>query len=102
MTRFRIGHHCVIGAGVQIGRGTRLENNVTINGNTRIGRNNHLFPNVVIGAEPQDLSTKARQPKSSWVMAMSSANRLRSIARRKKEDGITSVGNDCYFMTCST
>ncbi len=27
----RIGHHCVIGAGVQIGRGTRLENNVTIN-----------------------------------------------------------------------
>ena len=52
----RVGHHCVIGPHVKIGRGTRLENNVTLTGHTVVGRNNHMFPGVVIGAEPQDLS----------------------------------------------
>ncbi|MFO1065578.1 MAG: acyl-ACP--UDP-N-acetylglucosamine O-acyltransferase [Pirellulales bacterium] len=97
----RIGHHCVIGANVQIGRGTRLENNVTISGNSRIGRNNHLFPNVVIGAEPQDLSYKGTPTQ----VIIGDGNVFResvTINRAtEKEDGITSVGNDCYFMTCS-
>ncbi len=52
----RIGPFCVIGPHVQIGRGTRLENHVTVTGHTRIGRDNHFFPGCVIGAEPQDLS----------------------------------------------
>ena len=51
-----IGHYCVIGPKVAIGRGTRLQNNVTIAGRTAIGRFNHIFPYAVIGNEPQDLS----------------------------------------------
>jgi UDP-N-acetylglucosamine acyltransferase len=97
----RVGHHCVIGPNVKIGRGTRLENNVTISGNSRIGRNNHLFPNVVIGAEPQDLSYKGTPTQ----VIIGDGNVFResvTINRAtEKEDGITSVGNDCYFMTCS-
>ena len=51
-----IGPFCVIGPKVRIGRGTRLENNVTLMGNVTIGCYNHIYPNVVIGGEPQDIS----------------------------------------------
>ncbi|HEY5314329.1 MAG TPA: acyl-ACP--UDP-N-acetylglucosamine O-acyltransferase, partial [Pirellulales bacterium] len=51
-----IGPYSCIGPNVRIGRGTRLENSVTIRGRVTLGRNNHVFPGVVIGGEPQDLS----------------------------------------------
>jgi UDP-N-acetylglucosamine acyltransferase len=97
----RVGHHCVIGPYVRVGRGTRIENNVTLTGNTTIGRNNHIFQGVVIGAEPQDLSYQG----SPTQVIVGDANVFResvTINRAtEKEDGITSVGNNCYFMTCS-
>lgn len=97
----RVGHHCVIGPYVRVGRGTRLENNVTLTGNTTIGRNNHIFQGVVIGAEPQDLSYQG----SPTQVIVGDANVFResvTINRAtEKEDGITSVGSNCYFMTCS-
>ncbi len=97
----RVGHHCVIGPHVKVGRGTRLENNVTLTGHTVIGRNNHLFPGVVIGAEPQDLSYQG----SPTQVIVGDSNVFResvTINRAtEKEDGITSVGSNCYMMTCS-
>lgn len=97
----RIGHHCVIGPQVRLGRGTRLENNVTLTGNTSLGRNNHLFPGVVIGAEPQDLSYQG----SPTQVVIGDGNVLRESVTvnraTEKEDGITAVGDNCYLMTCS-
>jgi UDP-N-acetylglucosamine acyltransferase len=49
-----IGPFCVVGPNVKLGRGTRLMNNVTVVGHTTIGDNNLLFPNSVLGAQPQD------------------------------------------------
>lgn len=49
-----IGPFCVVGPDVRIGRGTKLLNNVTVLGHTTLGANNLLFPNAVIGAQPQD------------------------------------------------
>jgi UDP-N-acetylglucosamine acyltransferase len=51
-----IGPFCVIGPHAKIGRGTRLENHVTLMGHVTIGEDNHIYPNVVIGGEPQDIS----------------------------------------------
>jgi len=97
----RVGHHCVIGPYVRVGRGTRLENNVTLTGNTTIGRNNHLFQGVVIGAEPQDLSYQG----SPTQVIVGDGNVFRESVTvnraTEKEDGITSIGNNCYLMTCS-
>lgn len=97
----RVGHHCVIGPNVRIGRGTRLENNITISGNTTIGRDNHLFPGVVVGAEPQDLSYQGTP--TQVIIGDSNVFRESVTINRatEKEDGITSVGNNCYMMTCS-
>ena len=38
-----IGPYSIIGAGVQIGRGTRIEPHVVIKGKTTIGADNHVF-----------------------------------------------------------
>ena len=97
----RIGHHCVIGPAVRIGSGTRLENNVTLTGNTSIGRDNHFFPGVVIGAEPQDISY--RGSPTQVIIGDRNVFRESSTVNRgtEKDEGITSLGNDCYLMTCA-
>jgi UDP-N-acetylglucosamine acyltransferase len=93
-----IGPFCTIEAGVRIGRGTRLMNNVTLTGNVTIGCDNVLFPNVVIGAEPQDISYQG----SDTRVEIGDRNTLRegvTINRAsEKEDGVTRIGSDNFLM----
>jgi UDP-N-acetylglucosamine acyltransferase len=97
----RIGHHCVVGANVKVGRGTRLENSVTLTGHTTIGRDNRLFPGCVIGGEPQDLSYQG----SPTQVIIGDSNVFRECVTvnrgTEKDEGITSIGNQCYFMANS-
>src|SRR5689334_24925759 len=51
-----IGPFCTVGPLVRIGSGTRLENSVTLMGRVTLGRDNVLYPGVVVGGEPQDVS----------------------------------------------
>ncbi len=96
-----IGPFCVIGPHVRIGQGTRLENNVTIMGRVTIGKNNHIYPGVVIGGEPQDVSYRG----SDTQVVIGDGNCIRegvTINRAtEKEDGITSLGNNNFLMACS-
>jgi len=93
-----IGPFCVIGPQARIGAGTRLENNVTIMGNVTIGQNNHLFPNVVVGAPPQDTSYRGTDTK----VVVGDGNVIRegvTINRAtEKEVGVTSIGSHNYLM----
>ena len=93
-----IGPFCTIGAGAKIGRGTRLLNNVTLMGRVTIGRDNILYPNVVIGAEPQDLSYQG----SDTCVEIGDGNTLRegvTINRAsEKEDGVTRLGDHNFLM----
>jgi UDP-N-acetylglucosamine acyltransferase len=97
----RIGHHCVIGANVKIGRGTRLENGVTLTGHTIIGRDNRFFPGCVIGGEPQDLSYQG-SPTQVVIGDCSVFRECVTVNRgTEKDEGVTRVGNNCYFMANS-
>ena len=93
-----IGPFCVIGPDAEIGRGTILHNNVTVMGKVTIGEHNVIYPNVVIGAEPQDLSFQG----SVTQVIIGDRNVFRegvTINRgTEKEDGITSVGDDGFYM----
>ena len=51
-----IGPHCFVETGAVIGEGTILQANVVIGKNVRIGKRNDLFPNCVIGGQPQILN----------------------------------------------
>ncbi len=96
-----IGPFCVIGANVKIGAGTRLENNVTLMGRVTLGEQNHLFPGVVIGAHPQDVSYRG----SETQVVIGDHNIFRegvTVNRAsEKEDGTTRIGSYNFFMACS-
>ena len=50
-----VGPYCVIGAGVKIGRGSKLQSHVAIQGRTTLGEDNVVFPFATVGSVPQDL-----------------------------------------------
>jgi UDP-N-acetylglucosamine acyltransferase len=96
-----IGPFSVVGPDVRIGRGTRLENNVTIMGRVTIGQHNHIYPGCVIGGEPQDVSYRG----SDTQVIIGDHNLIRenvTINRgTEKEDGITAIGSHNFLMACS-
>jgi len=96
-----IGPFCVIGPHARIGRGTRLENNVTLMGHVTLGQYNHLYPGVVIGGEPQDLSYQG----SDTRVVIGDHNMIRECVTinrgTEKEEGITSIGNHNFLMACT-
>jgi UDP-N-acetylglucosamine acyltransferase len=53
-----VGPYCTIGANVKVGKGTRFQSHVVVDGHTTIGEGNTFFPFSVIGAVPQDLKYK--------------------------------------------
>jgi UDP-N-acetylglucosamine acyltransferase len=97
-TDVEIGPFCVVGPEVVIGRGTKLLNNVTLMGRVTLGQHNQLYPGVVIGGEPQDLSYRGEPTE----VVIGDYNVLReSVTVNRgtmKEEGITSIGDRCFFM----
>lgn len=93
-----IGPFSVIGPHVSIGRGTRLVSGVTLMGHVEIGRDNVLYPNSVIGGEPQDISYSGSPTK----VILGDHNIVRegvTINRAtEKEDGITRIGDHNFLM----
>ena len=95
-----IGPFCVIGRHARIMSGTRLLNSVTIMGNVTIGHDNVIYPNTVIGGEPQDVSYAG----SDTQVVIGDGNITRegvTINRgSEKEDGITRIGDKNFLMAC--
>jgi UDP-N-acetylglucosamine acyltransferase len=96
----RVGPWCVISAGAVVGRDTVLDNGVTIMGEVVIGARNRIFPNCVIGGEPQDVSYRGTATR----VEIGDDNVIRegvTINRAsEKEDGVTSIGNANFLMAC--
>ncbi|MBN2022273.1 MAG: acyl-ACP--UDP-N-acetylglucosamine O-acyltransferase [Pirellulales bacterium] len=97
----RIGPFSVIGPEARIGRGTRLENNVTLMGRVTLGEFNHVYPGAVIGGEPQDLSYAG----SCTEVIVGDHNVIRECVTinrgSEKEDGVTLLGSHNYLMACA-
>jgi UDP-N-acetylglucosamine acyltransferase len=95
-----IGPFSVIGPHARIKSGTRLLNSVTIMGHVTIGHDNVIYPNVVIGGEPQDISYAG----SDTQVVIGDGNILRegvTINRgSEKEEGITRIGDGNFLMAC--
>ncbi len=96
----RIGPHCVVSGEAVVGPATVLENHVTIMGRVVIGRRNRIYPNCVIGGEPQDVSYRG----SPTRVEIGDDNQIRegvTINRgSEKEEGLTAIGSGCFLMAC--
>lgn len=95
-----IGPFCVVGPHVRIKSGTRLLNSVTVMGHVTIGHDNVIYPQVVIGGEPQDISYAG----SDTQVVLGDGNIIRegvTINRgSEKEDGFTRIGDHNFLMAC--
>jgi UDP-N-acetylglucosamine acyltransferase len=92
-----IGPYTVIGDRVSIGPGTRIEAHVVIEGCVQIGEANHIFPGVIIGFAPQDVSYCGAE---SWVK-VGDRNQIReyvTIHRPTQAEALTQIGDDNFLM----
>ncbi|MBM4022068.1 MAG: acyl-ACP--UDP-N-acetylglucosamine O-acyltransferase [Planctomycetes bacterium] len=94
----RVGPHCVVSGEAVIGPDTVLDNHVTIMGRVTIGARNRIFPNCVIGGEPQDVSYRGAATR----VDIGDDNTIRegvTINRgSEKEEGVTTIGNGNFLM----
>jgi UDP-N-acetylglucosamine acyltransferase len=93
-----VGAYAVIGAGVEIGSGTRIEPHVVIKGPTTIGAQNHIYQFASIGDDPQDKKYKGETTR----LVIGDRNTIReccTINRGTVQDrGVTTIGNDNWIM----
>jgi UDP-N-acetylglucosamine acyltransferase len=95
-----IGAYCVIGPKVKIGKGTKLVSHVCVQELSEIGEGCTLYPFVVIGGPPQDLTYRGEDT----TCVIGNNNTIReyvTINRGSKSSGTTSVGSDNYIMAYS-
>ena len=93
-----VGPWCVIGPQVTIGPGCKLHNSVTLTGHTTIGSDNEIFPNVVLGAAPQDKKFKGETTR----LVVGDANIIReAVTIHVGTDlggGVTRIGDRNLLM----
>jgi len=93
-----IGPFCMVGPGASIGRGSRLLNSVTLMGNVTLGRDNLVYPNVVLGAEPQDLSYHGTDTRVEIGNGNTFREGVTVNCASEKEDGVTRIGDQNFLM----
>jgi UDP-N-acetylglucosamine acyltransferase len=97
----KIGPFSVIGPDVEIASGTVVESHVVIKGPTTIGKDNHIFQFASVGERPQDLKYNGEPTR----LVMGDRNTIREYATLNRgtvdDKGVTTVGNDNFFMISS-
>jgi UDP-N-acetylglucosamine acyltransferase len=94
-----IGPHCFVDTGSVIGEGTILEANVVIGKNIRIGKRNHLFPNCVVGGQPQILGLGPDAKIGGLIIGDDNTIREQvTIHPSMHHDALTKIGNSNLIM----
>jgi len=93
-----VGPFSIVGAGVRIGRGTRVGPHVVLRGPSDIGQDNRIFQFASVGEDPQDKKYGGEPTR----LTMGDRNVVRegaTIHRGTVQDsGATSIGSDNLFM----
>lgn len=93
-----IGPLCYVGPQVRLGAGTRLISHVSILGNTTVGRENVVWPQAVIGGDPQDLKYQGELTQ----LTLGDHNEIREGVTihlgTEKGGGVTRVGSANLLM----
>ena len=96
-----IGPFCLVGRDTVLGEGVRLIAHATVIGKTTIGARSVIHPQAVIGGEGQ--IRKNDYPDARVVIGADCVLRegVTINGGSRNGGGVTTVGNNCYLMTCS-
>lgn len=96
-----IGPFSYIGSEVTLHSGVEIKSHVVLTGTTEIGQETKIYPFAVIGEIPQDLKFCGEKTR----LKIGKRNQIRENVTintgTEGGGGLTSVGNDCLFMTGS-
>lgn len=93
-----IGPNVYIGPKVTLGPGCEVHHQATLMGKTTIGKENTIFPNAVVGGDPQDLKYHGEETE----LLIGDRNTIRECVTLNTGTvgggGKTVVGNNCLIM----
>lgn len=92
-----VGPFCLIEDDVEIGPRTRLDSHVVIKRYTTLGEDNHLYPGVVLGNDPEDRNFTGERS----YLRIGRRNIFRessSVSRGTPPESVTVLGDDNYIM----
>ena len=93
-----IGPYSIIGDEVEIGKGTRIESHVVVNGPTVIGEDNHIYQFASIGDDPQD-KKYADEPTRLIIGDRNTIREFCTFSRGTAQgDYETTMGDDNWIM----
>ncbi|WP_297322142.1 acyl-ACP--UDP-N-acetylglucosamine O-acyltransferase [uncultured Bartonella sp.] len=97
-TNVKIGPFCYIGSDAVIGDGCRLLSHVVIMGATTVGENSVVYPNAVLGGDPQN--NKHKGGRTTLVIGKNCIIREGVTMHRGSDtsSATTIVGDDCEFL----
>ena len=99
--RVEIGPFSLIGPEVALGADVIVKSHAVVTGRTDLGAGSVVFPGAVVGEIPQDLKYDGEPAR----LEVGRRNRIREGATMNigtaGGGGVTSVGDDCLFMTGS-
>ncbi|NNG05417.1 MAG: acyl-ACP--UDP-N-acetylglucosamine O-acyltransferase [Inquilinus sp.] len=93
-----IGPFCVVGAGVDLADGVRLESHVVVEGRTTVGAGTRIFPFASIGHIPQDLKYHGEESRLE-IGGGCTIREYVTISPGTEGGGmLTRVGDNCLIM----
>ena len=94
----RVGPFCWVGPKANIGAGTRLIAHATVTGRTTLGEHNTVWPNAVVGGDPQDLKFAGEDTE----LRVGDHNEIRECVTLHRgtanDGGVTTVGDHNLLM----
>ena len=92
-----VGAFSIIGPGVSLGEGVRVDSHVYIARDTSVGAECHIHKGAVLGTDPQDLKY-ADEPTRLEIGARTTIREYATLNRGTIDLGLTSVGDECLIM----
>ena len=93
-----VGPFSVIGAGVQIGKASKIHSHAAIQGRTTLGQGNVIFPFATVGSAPQDLKYRG-EPSELIIGDRNTIREYVSLNPGTTGGGmVTRIGDQNLFM----